>query len=271
MSDAGGGFIVTSEYRRFSEFAEAVRRERYIGLCYGSPGVGKTLSARRYSCWDDVSAHLARRATPKANQWPPRPPPPDLASQRTIMWTPPVMVSPSRLNYELTGTCAALIGAVREVQHLRQKMAGPPPTVELVVVDEADRLKTSGLEQLRDFYDRNHLGLVLIGMPGLERRVARYPQLYSRVGFAHEYRALSVTELTAVLAEHWQTFGLRAPSGELDDPDVLAAMARITGGNLRLVQRLSSQINRILDINELSTLTKDVVDTAREALIIGPR
>ena len=67
------------------------------------------------------------------------------------------------------------------------------------------------------------------------------------------------------------TFCSNRPRDELDDPDVLAAMARITGGNLRLVQRLSSQINRILDINELSTLTKDVVDTAREALIIGPR
>ncbi len=47
--------------------------------------------------------------------------------------------------------------------------------------------------------------------------------------------------------------------------------ARITGGNLRLVQRLFSQIDRILEINELTAITKEVVDTAREALIIGPR
>jgi len=48
-------------------------------------------------------------------------------------------------------------------------------------------------------------------------------------------------------------------------------MARITGGNLRLVQRLFSQVNRLVEINELTGVTQDVVDTAREALIIGPR
>jgi hypothetical protein len=54
------------------------------------------------------------------------------------------------------------------------------------------------------------------------------------------------------------------------DAEALAAIARITGGNFRLGQRLFSQIARVLEINEMRLITKEVVETARERLVIGP-
>ncbi|PZS11553.1 MAG: ATP-binding protein, partial [Pseudonocardiales bacterium] len=37
----------------------------------------------------------------------------------------------------------------------------------------------------------------------------------------------------------------------------------------RLINRLIAQIERILEINQLSTITTEVVETARESLIVG--
>jgi len=56
---------------------------------------------------------------------------------------------------------------------------------------------------------------------------------------------------------------------DFTDAEALAAVAHITGGSFRLVQRLFAQIQRIMEINNLSTITKEVVETARESLVIG--
>jgi DNA transposition AAA+ family ATPase len=142
-----------------------------------------------------------------------------------------------------------------------------PP--DLLVIDEADRLKTDSLEQLRDFYDRRQLGMVLIGMPGLQKRLARYAQLYSRVGFVHQFHPLSGKELQGVIEHQWVQLGPDLGDGQHVDTAVLNTIARVTGGNFRLVQRLFAQIERIIAISNLPAVTTEVVTLARERLVEG--
>jgi len=261
-------FLITKEVRRFTEFCDACRRYRYIGLCYGPSGVGKSLSARHCARWDLVEPRVAPH--PFA---PETPTPPELADCRSILYTPSVTTTPKRLGEQIDQLARALSWAVEEVLHPDE----PNPYArhradwtELILVDEADRLKLSALEEIRDHYDRGGIGLVLIGMPGIEKRLARYAQFYSRVGFVHEFRPLAGEELRFVLACQWQQLGLMYDPEDAEDAAAMALAMQITRGNFRLIERLFAQIDRILRINKLRQVTTEVVVAAREGLVIGP-
>ena len=126
----------------------------------------------------------------------------------------------------------------------------------------------ASLEQIRAIFDAGEIGVILIGMPGLEKRLARYPQFYSRIGFVHEFRPLAAREIRQLFDQHWTPPGVHLPEHPLDE-ETAAAIIRITGGNFRLLNRLLTQAERILEINSLTQLTKAVVEAARDSLIIG--
>jgi DNA transposition AAA+ family ATPase len=264
-----GPFIITKEHRRFTEFSNTVRKHRYVGLCYGQAGVGKTLSARHYANWN-LSEQLLL-------SWGPRDPSDAtvytaLAQSRAVFYTPTVNESLRELREELkrlisrVGIC---INQAINCEIIISTNDDPSSLVELLIIDEAERLSTTTLEYIRDLFDRTNIGLILIGMPGIEKRMARYPQLYSRVGFAHHYRPLHGDELSFVLTHHWRQLGLTLDNADFTDSQAIAAIARITGGNFRLLHRLFVQIERILRINNLNLISDDVVEAARSTLVIG--
>jgi len=306
--NSGGPFLITGEYRRFAEFCDACRQYRYIGLCHGPAGVGKTLSARHYAAWDHFeSLPAAWHADDQALT--------AFDGADTIFYTPEIVNSPRAVASDVTRLCNRLHGIREEPRHRAEKIAstarwteeqrqqherlfevdwfapgGPvddaPSTspapeiagvaprprlapVRLILVDEADRLKIPSLEQLRDMFDRSEIGLVLIGMPGMEKRLARYPQLYSRIGFVHAFRSLRAEEIRRLFTDHWPEMNLALPASGITDEEAIAAIIRITGGNFRLLRRLLSQVERLLGINQLREVTAAVVEAAREGLVIG--
>jgi DNA transposition AAA+ family ATPase len=137
------------------------------------------------------------------------------------------------------------------------------------VVDEADRLKMGSLERVRHIFDRGGIGLVLIGMLGLEKRFSRHAQLYSRMGFVHEFQPLTASEVRELLQQRWAPPGVTLPLEGLTDEEALAAIIRITGGNFRLLHRPLTQTERLLEIIQLPTVTRQVIEAARERMVTG--
>ena len=311
MSDAPGlAFVETKPYRLFREFCDACRRDRYIGLCYGPPGVGKTLSARHYTDWDRVEP-----ADPYTGRGAFRPG--EVPGNGSVFYTATVVNSPGQIERDiaalrgkmtelvlqrLRGEEESRIAAARrrlereQAHHRNQghRFAGKAKQLRraetalsravlghaerrrelgdptgLIVIDEADRIKVAGLEQVRDVFDRGGVGVVLVGMPGLERWMTRYPQLYSRIGFVHAFRALTAEEVRELLGQRWRPPGVSLPEDLLRDVEGVAALIRVTGGNFRLLHRLLAQVGRILEINGLGVVTREVVEAAREVLVIG--
>ena len=90
----------------------------------------------------------------------------------------------------------------------------------------------------------------------------------SRISGTAASLPLSADELAFVLARHWPGLHLD-DTGDFTAGEAIAAITRITSGNFRLTCRLIAQIQRVLDINHLSVVTREVVEAVRESLVIG--
>ena len=146
-----------------------------------------------------------------------------------------------------------------------RKKAVPDPTT-LILVDEADRLQINSASNKYDQSSTRAGRDVLIGMPGIEKRIARLPQFYSSIGFVHEFRPLDSIEMQKLLERHWTPVDVTLPE-EPFTTEVLARLIRMTGGNFRLLTRLLTQIERVLNVNNLQLISSEVVEAARDSLL----
>ena len=211
-------FVETFEFKRFAEFCSACSQDRYIGLCYGPAGIGKTLSARHYANWPQMEDLDLDALTDEQLA--------ELSQPNIVFYTAPVTNTPRSVTNGLSALREKLGRIAREPEQRKLTKANrimknssfdengirryftargsthilpiPDPTT-LILIDEADRLTMQSLEQARAIFDEGDFGLVLIGMTGLEKKLARYAQFYSRVGFVHEFRPLSASEVTQLL------------------------------------------------------------------------
>lgn len=261
-SEQPSEFILTSEYLKFIEFCDACATNKYIGVCIGRAGVGKTSSAKFFAEWQIVEPLLGKPVRTQEL-------PPTLLSCTAAFYTPDVSTTAKRV-YSSVGLlrnrfedliCKATEWHCPEVYHRNPQERH----LRLLIVDEAQRLSFNALEALRDIFDRSHVGLILVGMPGFDRKLNRYPQLHSRVGFLHEFKPLAQQDMKTVIESKWRELALPYTAEDA----VSAAIIRLTNGNLRLVTRIFIEIDRLRRLNRLASISVDVVEVARQGLLLG--
>lgn len=84
-----------------------------------------------------------------------------------------------------------------------------------------------------------------------------------------EMEPLSNDETRFFLDQRWG-HRVSAHSDDFTDQEVVAAILRLIKGNLRLIDHLMMQVAHILIANEMTLVMKEVVETARENLIVRP-
>jgi hypothetical protein len=106
------------EHRRFAEYCVACKRYRYIGLCYGSPGVGKAVSARHYANWDRMQDFWNRPDEGAAAVE-------EIAASSTVFYTAPVAGAPSVVERQIgklrDRLHSAAIDARRQVENAEMR------------------------------------------------------------------------------------------------------------------------------------------------------
>jgi hypothetical protein len=127
--------VQTLKHRRFTEFCDACSRCCYSGLRYGAPGVGKTLSAGRYSRWDvDKQIDPWRKVRGVSME--------ALTGLNTIFYTPPIINTPRQIEDDIerlpdrlkrlafephpTPKCKPTYAEVAEVYRTKEKALANP-------------------------------------------------------------------------------------------------------------------------------------------------
>ncbi len=213
-------FVKTENYGRFTGAVRQVEQrgaaEAGLLLVHGLPGLGKSHVSDRWAV-ETGAVYLRAKV-----DWTPRYFMRDLAHElRTV---------------DPTGTSQQLFGRLAE--HLAR-------TQQALVIDEAEFTLAQGaktLEKIRDLSDYAEVVVVLIGMERIQKMIAKHGQIHSRIAQAVEFTPVTLADVRFacnLLAEV-----------EIAD-DLAAEVHRLSGGRMREVLNIISNVERIATANSM--------------------
>ena len=125
-----------------------------------------------------------------------------------------------------------------------ERLERRPQTV--VIIDEADRLAVSRLEDLRDLVDSTTCSVVLIGEDGFHARLRARRRIYSRVAQLVEFMPTSAEDVQLYLLEI---------AGLTTEPAAADKIVQFTDGSFREVYNLAYRLEEVAKTQQNPTIS----------------
>lgn len=112
--------------------------------------------------------------------------------------------------------------------------------VEMIIIDEADRLKPKTFAEVRDIFDLKDIAVVLVGTDRLDAVIKRDEQVYNRFRFraCHRFGKLTGDEFGQTV-DIWERQVLRLPvASNLNSKRMLKILGQATGGYIGLLDMI---------------------------------
>lgn len=110
--------------------------------------------------------------------------------------------------------------------------------VELLIIDEAHRLRTKTFSEVRDVFDKLGIAVVLVGTDRLDAVVRRDEQIYKRFMACHRFHRLNAAQLKATTAV-WEKHVLQLPkSSKLTQASIQNLLGTVTQGYIGILDTI---------------------------------
>ncbi|HEY9803842.1 MAG TPA: TniB family NTP-binding protein [Leptolyngbyaceae cyanobacterium] len=215
-------FIPLEQVQILHDWLDGKRQSRQSGRVVGESRTGKTMGCDAY------------RLRHKPKQEPGRPPTvpvayiqiPQECGAKELFG-----VILEHLKYQMTkGTVAEIRDRTLRVL----KGCG----VEMLIIDEADRLKPKTFAEVRDIFDKLEIAVILVGTDRLDAVIKRDEQVYNRFRACHRFGKFSGDEFKRIV-DIWEKKVLQLPvASNLSSKTMLKTLGEATGGYIGLLDMI---------------------------------
>ncbi len=218
----GRNLVQLEQVKKLHDWLEGKRHSRQSCRVVGESRTGKTMSCNAY--------RLRHKPTQEVGKPPIVP----------VVYIQPPQECPARelfrtiiehLKYKMVkGT----VGETRSRTLQVLKRCG----VEMLIIDEADRLKPKTFADVRDIFDQLGISVVLVGTDRLDTVIKRDEQVYNRFRASYRFGKLSGQEFQQTI-EIWEKQVLKLPvASNLSSKSTLKILGEATGGYIGLMDMI---------------------------------